>query len=236
MYIYKITNKVNNKIYVGQTVRDPKVRFLEHMNDSVSQDYFHQAIRKYGPDNFTFEIIDEAQTIDELNQKEIFWIKELNSYACSSSNGYNTTHGGQDNPMSHENVKEKHDKIMRSDEVRKKISDTMKQKVSRGELFDEKHRKSLSESMKGNQHFKGHKRTPEAIQATSKALHKKVYCVDETGALVKSFDAVVDAAEWWYHNGYKQNRKISDYRRLLDVIKDSSKKDRYILGLKWIYE
>lgn len=236
MYIYKITNKLNNKIYVGQTIRDPQVRFLEHMNDSVSQDYFHQAIRKYGPDNFKLEIIDKAQSIEELNQKETFWINELSSYACCGSNGYNTTYGGQDNPMTHQNVKEKHNKIMRSDEVRKKISETMKQKVVKGELFNEEHRKHLSESMKGNQHYKGHKRTPEAIKATSKALYKKVYCVDESGAVIKSFDAVIEAAEWWYNNGYKQKRKISDYRRLLDVIKDSSKKDRYILGLKWIYE
>ena len=41
MIIYKITNKFNNKVYIGQTVRDLKTRFDEHMRDQTSNDYFH---------------------------------------------------------------------------------------------------------------------------------------------------------------------------------------------------
>ena len=79
MIIYKITNKLNNKIYIGQTVRDLQTRFDEHMRDQTSNDYFHLAVRKYGKDAFLIEQIDTAETIEELNEKEIYWIKQYNS-------------------------------------------------------------------------------------------------------------------------------------------------------------
>ena len=237
MYIYKITDKTNNKVYIGQTVRDPEVRLHEHLNDSTSNDYFHQAIRKHGKENFLMEVIDTASSIEELNQKEMYWISFYNSFAKdTSSNGYNTTCGGTDNPMYNDSVRDKHHEKMRSEEVRRKISTTMKRKMSDGELFTSSHRKNLSNSMKGNQHFKGHKRTPEAIAATSRALHKKVHCVNEQEEVVMTFDAVIDAAKWWFDNGYKQARNISDYHLLSDMIKSSATKGRYILGLRWIYD
>jgi len=54
--------------------------------------YFHNAIKKYGIDNFNFEIIDTAKTIDELNDKEVFWISKLNS--TDKDVGYNLDSGG----------------------------------------------------------------------------------------------------------------------------------------------
>ena len=102
--IYKYTNKINGKKYIGQSI-DIKQRqyahkssaFNEKANDYNSQ--FHQAIRKYGLENFDFEILAEISLEDYsqelLNNLEKFFIKYYNSY----KNGYNATEGGDDNPL-----------------------------------------------------------------------------------------------------------------------------------------
>lgn len=236
MFIYKITNLVNNKVYIGQTIRDPEIRFQEHLHNSKGKEYLPCAIRHYGKENFIMEVIDTATSQQELDEKEIFWISYYNSYYdAPNSNGYNLTLGGDSNPMNCEEVQKKHLTSMRSEEVRNKISATIKKRIEEGTLFTEEHRKNLSKAMKGNQHFKGHKRTQSAIEATSKALHKKVYCIDEQGNVVNRFDSVVSACEWWYPE-YIKHRTCKYYKCLSDVIKLSSTKDKYILGLKWIYE
>lgn len=97
--IYKYQNKINGKIYIGQSVNiqarqygHKSAAFNPKANDYESQ--FHQAIRKYGWDNFDFEIIaeltPEEYTKETLNKLEIFFIKYYNSY----HNGYNATEGG----------------------------------------------------------------------------------------------------------------------------------------------
>ena len=237
MFIYKITNKQTGKVYIGQTVRNPQTRFYEHMKDKESTDYFHCAVRKYGADSFEYEVIDTASTQEELNRKEVMWIQYYNAYAKDeTSNGYNTHLGGDMNPMCSDVVKAKHQTVMRSDDVRARISKTMKQHIVDGAFFTDEHRKRISEAMKGNKNFQGHKRTPEAIAATAKSLHKKVHCIDESENVVARFDAVVEAAKWWYANGYRHYKELKNYKDLSNVIKHSSNKDIFILGLKWIYD
>ena len=75
MIIYCITNKVNGKQYVGQTVRSAEERFKEHCRDKKM--YISKAIRKYGKENFIVETIDSALLIDDLNEKEIYWIDKF---------------------------------------------------------------------------------------------------------------------------------------------------------------
>lgn len=98
MIIYKATNLVNGKIYIGQTVRQFEVRKNRHINDAFkcnSTTAFHRALRKYGNANFNWEVIDISETEEELNQKEVYWISFYNSYALvENSNGYNMTIGG----------------------------------------------------------------------------------------------------------------------------------------------
>lgn len=91
-YIYKINNLVNGKLYVGQTVYDINKRFREHKHSSITKTtYLYNAMRKYGIDNFTIEEIDTADSLDDLNNKEIEWIKKLNT---KIPNGYNIVDGG----------------------------------------------------------------------------------------------------------------------------------------------
>ena len=90
MYIYKITNIQNNKVYIGQTIRPIKDRFHRHINDAMNNildTHYARAIRKYGKDNFIIEEIDNANSQDELNKKEQYWIQYYNSVI----EGYNET-------------------------------------------------------------------------------------------------------------------------------------------------
>lgn len=90
--IYKITNDINGKIYIGQTSYTIEKRFKEHCRDSQRVDIQHRplysAMRKYGIEHFYIEVIEETNT---PNEREIFWIKKLNSYG---NGNYNATIGG----------------------------------------------------------------------------------------------------------------------------------------------
>ena len=90
MWIYKITNIQNNKIYIGQTIRPIKDRFHRHINDALNNvidTHFARAIKKYGKENFKIEEIDTATSQEELTQKEQYWIQYYNSV----QEGYNET-------------------------------------------------------------------------------------------------------------------------------------------------
>lgn len=87
--IYKITNNINGKIYIGQS-NNIQRRFSEHQNrGATSRILVDIAIQRYGKENFNFEIIEEC-SIEQLNQKETYWITYFNSI----ENGYNCSVGG----------------------------------------------------------------------------------------------------------------------------------------------
>lgn len=95
--IYKITNLINGKIYIGQTTKTLQERFEHHVWMALNGSKFllHRAIYKYGKNNFNIAIIGEAYSKDELDDKEILWIKYYNScIKFPNSNGYNMTFGG----------------------------------------------------------------------------------------------------------------------------------------------
>lgn len=85
MVIYKTTNLINGKIYIGQTVNNIDSYY-------GSGKLLIKAIKKYGKENFTKEIICECNSIEELDQMEIFWIGKLNSQDLTM--GYNLDAGG----------------------------------------------------------------------------------------------------------------------------------------------
>lgn len=90
--IYMIKNKINNKRYIGQTIRSLNDRMNDYKN-GLGNEYINKAFNKYGWDNFEFSIIDTAQTIDELNNKEIRYIQEYNT--INKEKGYNIELGGR---------------------------------------------------------------------------------------------------------------------------------------------
>jgi group I intron endonuclease len=80
MEIYKITNKINGKFYIGKTIYDANSRLRKHRNtaNSGSHYWLHNAMRKYGYENFIVETIEKVDDPDMLNEREIFWIEKLN--------------------------------------------------------------------------------------------------------------------------------------------------------------
>ena len=93
--IYKITNTINNKIYIGLS-SNIEERWKAHKKrykietDKEYEKHLYRSFRKYGLDAFTFEIIEEC-SVEELANREIYWISYYDSYA----NGYNETPGGE---------------------------------------------------------------------------------------------------------------------------------------------
>lgn len=131
-FVYKITNLINNKIYVGQTyskynpdMSQIYVRFERHCKDAVKfgmkvPGAIDKAIYKYGRDNFKVELIEECNTLKEVNKKEIYWISKLNS--TNRNIGYNLTKGGEGGDTYRLKSKEE------MDEIKLKISNSNKGK------------------------------------------------------------------------------------------------------------
>ena len=89
--IYKITNTINGKIYIGKTLETMEKRWKEHQRDSMrfTDRPLYKAMNKYGIKNFTIEVIEEPE-IEILSQRECYWIEHYDSYHF----GYNATLGG----------------------------------------------------------------------------------------------------------------------------------------------
>lgn len=87
MFIYKITNLVNGKFYIGKTTRSIDVRFGEHCKRASTKMPITMAIEKYGKQNFIVEQIDVADSFQDLNQKEKYYISTM-------SPAYNVSSGG----------------------------------------------------------------------------------------------------------------------------------------------
>ena len=155
MVIYKVKNKINGKIYIGQTIRDLDKRIGGHLRESKLEGGnkpFVNAIKKYGIENFEWEIIDEATSLDELDEKEVYWIKQLNSI---TPNGYNILGGGQKNRMRmaseclskiiSDGLKksEKWQKTLNSVEYQEKIKKFIMS--SKGKKFSQEHKNKISQ-------------------------------------------------------------------------------------------
>ena len=91
-YIYKITNNINGKCYIGKTERTIGIRWSEHTRQSRQKmDYpLYRAFLKYGIDNFSIKKIEECDN-NILDEREIYWIDYFDSYKT----GYNCTAGGE---------------------------------------------------------------------------------------------------------------------------------------------
>lgn len=231
MLIYKVTNTINNKIYIGQTVRTLKERKQEHLL-SAKQGYkfkFYNAIRKYGEDVFTWEVIQYCSTVQELNEAEAYWVAYYDSY----NNGYNMTPGGEFNPMLDKEIQRKHLAKVQSEEFRRKVSNTMKKYVSE-HGFSEEHRQKISESMKGNTNFKGHKLSESHAKALQSSHYKKVIAFVNDKEVCR-FNSVKEATKWYYDTFIPKERSYN-YTSLADKIKKYSKGAKSDMNnVRWEY-
>ena len=134
MFIYKITNKINGKIYIGQTTRSIKKRWSEHCRKNSGCPVLSNSIKKYEKDNFKIEEIDGANSLSELNYLEDFYICKFNSL---SPNGYNLKEGGANGSHTKDTV----DKIRQASTGRlhSKESKEKMSKIATGRKQSKKH-------------------------------------------------------------------------------------------------
>ena len=181
-YIYKIRNRIDNKIYVGQTIQDVEARWKDHLKKGSNCRYLKSAINKYGMDNFEFKLV--CITFDnQLDDMEIKYIEQYNSLV---PNGYNLRQGG--NSGTHHA------------ETKQKISETLKNRYQNGLIHprnqlgiphSEITKKKISESLKGR------KMSQESINKRTTSRRKnKIIQLDIDGNRLNSFDSCKEAAEY----------------------------------------
>ena len=240
-YIYKITNKENNKLYIGQTTKEkPRERFSQHRylathpDQEKSVSYLHRAMTLEGIDNFEFEVIEEVNN-SELNEREKYWILFYNS---KTPNGYNLTDGGEgtvgysrsqtpeekekrresnkqffiNNPEAREKARERAMELWKDEEYRKKVTENNKK-------FYQEH----PDMFKGeNNPMYGKKHTEEALEkirqhaATRKT---KIAQLDKnTLEVIQIFDGIKDAekalqiSHGWLSKAARNNKVAYGYR------------------------
>lgn len=198
--IYKYTNKVNGKVYIGRTCNSLKRRAHADGSGYKNCTYFWRAIQKYGWENFEGEIIEENLTDEEAFEKEALYMKKFDS--LNSSRGYNTLEGGRQY-YSDNSRKKLNDRAI-SEETRKKISknhadvsgknnpmwgrhrtEEEKEKIGKallGKMHSDETRKKMSEKHRGRAPWnKGKKLTEEQKKNMKKpkfANRKGVICIE----------------------------------------------------------
>jgi len=182
MIIYKSTNKITGKIYIGQTKHALDTRIKNHMKESKQESNrpFMLSINKHGIDNFTFETIDSANNSDELNDKEIYWI---NFYDSVFPNGYNVTGGGQGK------------KIKTTKQLSNLISEGLKnskkwQETKNSEEYKKKRKKYFINWAKGKKFTPEHKekiweKNKARILDFNKSTSKKWIVVDKDNNIIR---------------------------------------------------
>ena len=98
--IYKIENLINGKVYIGQTVLKPELRWSKHLSsiDTYIRYPLYADFKKFGVEHFSFQVIETSIPLNLLDDKEIFYIAKYKSFYLDG--GYNLTRGGQRNKYS----------------------------------------------------------------------------------------------------------------------------------------
>lgn len=171
--VYVITNKINQKIYIGKT-NDLITRWYGHISDVAdinNKRYLYCAMRKYGIDNFIIEPIAYYTTDEEALQAEIYWIAELRKF-CKL---YNLTDGG-DGATGYKQTEAAKKKLSeihlgeKNHRYGKPMSDKNKSAISKankGVLKSKEHKENLSKAAKGRTNFKGKTHSEETKRKMS---------------------------------------------------------------------
>ena len=181
--IYLITNLINGKQYVGKTKYSLAHRFRQHCNNDYYKTHIHNAIKKYGRENFTIAQICTCND-DCWKELEQFYIKKYHTHY--SEGGYNTTWGGDDNPMDDIGVKRRHQQAMSTPE-RRKLDSEMIRKYNSSEIRKQ-HDKATSLRQKGiyNDNFR----------KWNDQNKKPIAMIDEDGNILQTFESCAAARRY----------------------------------------
>lgn len=215
--IYKVTNKINGKIYIGQT---------HFRNDKYlgSGKIITAAIEKHGRDNFVKEYIDVASCQEDLDEKEKYWIKELN--AQDKNIGYNIADGGWNDFTMNEEIKEKISNTLKGKFVGEnafrhgiKLSDEHKAAISKalkGRKKTTAFKKHLSKINKGKKHSKEAK-IKMSVSATGRVKSKETIEKIKNSLLARNFHWSEEQKEKIRNSNINKHQKHSKYVDVLDI-------------------
>ena len=213
-YIYVITNKINQKRYVGKTEHiDPVLRFKEHIRESRKKRNdnrpLHRALRKYGAENFNFSVLEEVSS-NEASHREIYWISELNTYGSS---GYNATKGGDGSAyLDYQKIIEDY-----------KVVGVQRKVAEMNNCCVESVKRILTK-------FNIPTRTSDDILTTKYA--KKVAMIDiKTEEVLKTFNSQIEAARYLIENKYSNIRSPSSLSSQISLVVRG--KRATCCGFKW---
>lgn len=230
--IYKITNTENGKLYVGKTASDMNDRYNTHIYEaktSRTNSVLHKAIRKYGTDSFTIELIEECAN-NIISEREIYWIRMLNSQIPF---GYNMTSGGEGVP-GYKHTDETKVRLSQLNSGRKRSPEVVEiiRRTHLGKVVSEETRNKLSEGRKGrftkeDNGFYGKHHTQETKEKLSamrlgktSSVAQPVLVMDTEGNEIASFVSIKKCYEWLFENGYTKNK---NYQSVTTQIKDAIK-------------
>lgn len=174
MYIYKFTLIGTSRCYIGQTTQDPNKRRLEHLSHSYRSEktyHFHNALRKYGFENFTFEVIDQANSLSELNLLEEKYVIKFDSI----NNGYNIRQPGNNKTHSPESIKRMQE-AQRLRHARRREENNGVETINKksGYKFSKTHPKKGKPSTKWSNEAKAAHKIRMQEVANRKKLHKEI--------------------------------------------------------------
>lgn len=200
-YIYKITNTVNQKGYIGKTTNSIEKRWKEHKHD-YTRDYckdrpLYRAMNKYGIENFIIEQLEEVD-IKDLSNREIYWIEYYHTF----SNGYNATLGGDG-------------KILYDYDLIIELIQNQKTTVEICELIGCCPDVVRLIARKNNLVINGNN-----LLIKNK---KQVQQFDKQGKYLRSFDSYADAARWLEENKYVSGNLNGVRSHIGDVCKGKRK-------------
>lgn len=221
--IYLITNRVNNKQYVGKTQKGYLNRFKEHINaySHGERQYLHCAMNKYGAENFKVELLAQVED-DSWEFWEKYYIQQLHTHYTEG--GYNVTRGGDSNPMDDPAVVAKHDKICKSEYFRnlqRELQKGRKHSEETKELCRRNTLANLDVCMKGCREYNEKRKIQIGMIVDDK--------------LVKVFDCLQDAARYISDNNpkYKYNTgNCSQIKYYADKFNKNGKRAKF-LGCSW---
>ena len=234
-YIYKFTNRINDKVYIGQTY-NLQTRLNSHKSKALNtKNKFYNAVRKYGWENFELSILSTitANTKEELSalldKLEIEYIKQYNSY----KSGYNSTLGGHSKRgyRLSEEFSEKCKSRTYSDDTRKKMSISAKNRI----ISEETRLKLRNSAIKRNFSKYRELTTSSRNKAIKRALGVPVLQLDINFNIINRFDSISDAIKY-IKNSISPNLTLVGIRKGLSRhCTDETKKLLY-KGFVWKYD
>ena len=206
-FIYKISNSINDKVYIGKTLSSIEKRFQEHKKDSGRDTEnirpLYRAMNKYGCDCFSIELVEEVP-IEHLSEREQFWIEYYNSY----HNGYNATLGGDGKQLYDYNA------------IITRFLDGRLVK----ELAEEFG--CCTETICKVLKLEGFNPKENMIKSISKSL-----AAYKNGQLIQEFSSRMEAVKWLQTNGYTKSTDRDNINATIGRAANGQRKTAY--GLQW---